>query len=66
MRGFFQIAAALIFLPAAYAETAFDAIKELPKDQAARIARIEGRDGTPDPDRWYILTQDPKADNGGA
>jgi hypothetical protein len=26
--------------------------------------KIEGRDGTPDPDRWYILTQDPAADNG--
>jgi len=48
----------------ARAETALDAIKQLPKDQAARIARIEARDGTPAPDRWYIITQDPKADNG--
>jgi hypothetical protein len=45
-------------------ETALEAIKELPKGQAGRIARIEARDGTPLPDRWYILTQDPKADNG--
>jgi hypothetical protein len=48
----------------AFAETALDAVKELPKDQAARIARIEGRDGSPVPERWYILTQDPAADNG--
>jgi hypothetical protein len=48
----------------AFAETALDAVKELPKDQAARIARIEGRDGSPEPERWYILTQDPAADNG--
>jgi hypothetical protein len=39
-------------------------LKELPKDQAARISRIEGRDGAPSPDRWYILTQDPASDNG--
>jgi hypothetical protein len=39
-------------------------VKELPKDQAARISRIEGRDGSPAPARWYILTQDPAADNG--
>ena len=49
---------------AAFAETALDAVKELPKEQAGRIARIEARDGTPGPDRWYILTQDPAAENG--
>jgi hypothetical protein len=56
--------AILGLLSAARAETALDAIKQLPKDQAARIARIEGRDGTPDPERWYILVQDPSAENG--
>jgi hypothetical protein len=64
MRGFLSIAVISILLPAAYGESALDAIKELPKDQAARIARIEARDGTPTPDRWYILTQDPASDNG--
>ncbi|HEX4085136.1 MAG TPA: hypothetical protein VHY22_09510 [Chthoniobacteraceae bacterium] len=49
---------------AGMAETALDALKELPKDQAARIARIEARDGTPSPDRWYILTDDTNAENG--
>ena len=48
----------------ASAESALDALKEVPKDQAARIARIEARDGTPAPDRWYILTQDTNAENG--
>jgi hypothetical protein len=64
MRSAISIAVILTLLPAAYAETALDAIKQLPADQAARIARIEGRGGAPDPDRWYILTQDPAADNG--
>jgi hypothetical protein len=55
---------AALTLSAAHADTALDAIKQLPRDQAARIARIEAREGTPGPDRWYILTQDPAADNG--
>ncbi len=58
------LAAGSMRLTTAHGESALDAIKLLPKDQAARIARIEGRDGSPDPDRWYILTQDPVADNG--
>jgi hypothetical protein len=55
---------ALLSLGTAYGETALEAVKELPKEQAGRIAKIEARGGTPDPDRWYILTQDPKVDNG--
>jgi hypothetical protein len=64
MRLAIYLGIALAVVPALHAETALDAIKLLPKDQAARIARIEGRDGAPDPDRWYILTQDPAAENG--
>jgi hypothetical protein len=64
MRGVLSIAVILGLAGAARAETALDALKQIPKDQAARIARIEGRGGMPDPDRWYILTQDPAADNG--
>lgn len=67
MRVAFSIAAILTLLAAAsriHAESALGAVKELPKGQVARIARIEARDGTPDPERWYILTQDPAADNG--
>jgi hypothetical protein len=64
MREVLSVATVLALLPAAFGETALDAIKQLPKGQAARIARIEARDGTPNPDRWYILTQDPAADTG--
>ncbi len=51
-------------LTSAHAETALDAVKQLPKDDVSRIAKIEGREGTPEPDRWYIVTHDPAAENG--
>ena len=44
--------------------TALDAVKLLPKEMRARIARIEARDGSPEPERWYILVQDRAAENG--
>ena len=44
--------------------TALDAVKLLPKEMRARIARIEARDGAPEPERWYILVQDRAAENG--
>lgn len=64
MRGVVSTWMLLMGAGAAFAETALDAVKELPKEQAGRIARIEARDGTPGPERWYILTQDPAAENG--
>jgi len=64
MHGVIFIGAILALAPAALAESALDAIKLLPADQSARIARIEGREGAPEPERWYILTQDPTADSG--
>jgi hypothetical protein len=65
MRGAIFIGTILLALvPATFAESALDAVKLLPDGAAARIARIEGREGTPSPDRWYILTQDPTADKG--
>ena len=64
MRGATTIAAILALSGPLLAESALDAVKHLPPGQAARIARIEGRDGAPEPERWYILTQDPAADNG--
>ncbi|MCX6982571.1 MAG: hypothetical protein NTV08_17745 [Verrucomicrobia bacterium] len=39
--------------------TALDALKLLPKDAAKRLARIEAREGTPAPERWYLLVHDP-------
>ena len=40
------------------------AIKQLPRGEAKKIARIEARDGTPVPERWHILVHDPKDENG--
>jgi hypothetical protein len=45
-------------------ESALRAIRLLPKGEAKRIARIEGREGTPAPERWHILVHDPKEENG--
>jgi hypothetical protein len=53
--------------PAAAAEpdtTALGALALLPKDAATRVARIEGPDGHPFPDRWYILVHDETAPRG--
>ncbi len=44
--------------------TALNAIKQLPRGEAKKIARIEARDGTPAPERWHILVNDPKDENG--
>lgn len=38
--------------------TALGALKLLPKDAAKRLARIEARDGRPQPERWYLLVHD--------
>ena len=38
--------------------TALDALKLLPKDVAKKLARIEARDSTPWPQRWYFLVFD--------
>jgi hypothetical protein len=44
--------------------TALTALKLLPAGAAARVARIEGRDGDPAPERWHILVHDPRAPRG--
>src|SRR6187455_158050 len=44
--------------------TAFGALALLPKDVAARVARIEGPDGRPFPERWYVLVHDAAAPRG--
>jgi hypothetical protein len=44
--------------------SALGAIALLPKDVAPKVARIEGPDGHPFPDRWYILVQDASAPRG--
>jgi len=44
--------------------SAFSAMKLLPRGEEKRVARIEAREGTPAPERWYILVNDPKDENG--
>lgn len=44
--------------------TALEAVKLLPKGSSGKVALIEGREGKPSPDRWHILTHDPKEENG--
>ena len=44
--------------------TAMEAIKLLPKNEAKKIARIEAREGTPAPERWYVIAFDEKSESG--
>lgn len=46
--------------PAAQA-TALGALKLLPRPQAEAVVAIVGRDGTPAPERWYVIVHDPAA-----
>lgn len=50
-------------LPAAE-PTALAALKLIPKERAAKLARIVGREGAPNPDRWYLIVHDPGDENG--
>ncbi|HSI11112.1 MAG TPA: hypothetical protein VK961_03670 [Chthoniobacter sp.] len=59
------LASASICLAAADpAASVLNAIKQLPRGEAKKIALIEARDGTPYPERWHILVNDPKDENG--
>lgn len=55
------------FLSAAFtpllADTALEAVKLLPEPARKQLARIEGREGTPHPERWYLLVHDDTAAN---
>nr|MDQ3625046.1 hypothetical protein [Verrucomicrobiota bacterium] len=44
--------------------TALNALKVLPENQAKLVARIEAREGTPQPERWYLLVHDKDEENG--
>jgi hypothetical protein len=44
--------------------SAFGALKLIPRGEGKKVARIEAREGTPVPERWYILVNDPKDENG--
>jgi hypothetical protein len=65
MKPLFPIVLALAGHTAAIgAPTALDAVKLLPKGEIRNLARIEAREGTPEPERWYLLTHDEKSENG--
>jgi hypothetical protein len=51
-------------LAAAEATSALSALKSLPPEAASRLAMIDGHDGSPVPERWHFLIQDPTAPNG--
>jgi len=53
-----------IFAQTEPASSALGALKLLPRGEAKRLARIEARDGTPVPERWYFIVHDPKAETG--
>jgi hypothetical protein len=44
--------------------TALAALRLLPKGESKNLARIEGIEGTPAPERWHILVHDKDAENG--
>jgi hypothetical protein len=46
------------------ATTALEALKLLPKDARKLVARVEAREGSPNPERWHILVNDKGAENG--
>lgn len=53
-------AALFTFTVCAFAQgnTAIAALRQLPNDARKNLARIEGRDGAPWPERWYFLVRD--------
>ena len=64
MRLFLILSVCLAASGLAAGSTALDAVKSLPREQRARVARIEARDGSPEPERWHILVNDRAAENG--
>lgn len=60
----FLLSVAGLFAAKDSPNTALNAIKLLPKGEYKKIARIEAREGTPAPERWYIVVHDPKDENG--
>ncbi len=45
-------------------ESAFSALAALPAEERANLARIEGPEGTPRPERWYLDVFAPESENG--
>ena len=43
--------------------SALEALKLLPPEKAGSLARIEGREGAPGPERWHLIVYDPTQEN---
>ena len=54
----------VLTLPAVETQTALGALRTLPPEESQRVARIDGCDGTPMPERWHFLVYDPQTENG--
>lgn len=61
---FLLITCANLFAETESSNSALAALRLLPRGEARRLARIEARDGTPAPERWYFIVHDPKAETG--
>ncbi|MES2571567.1 MAG: hypothetical protein V4710_16120, partial [Verrucomicrobiota bacterium] len=64
---FFCFPAALCFLGVAQAEepqSALQALRILPKSDAANVARVVARGGNPAPERWHFIVYDGAARKG--
>jgi hypothetical protein len=48
---------------AAESMSALSALKLLPPEKASLLCRIEGREGAPTPQRWYLLVYDPSQES---
>jgi hypothetical protein len=58
------LATASLFAASGNLGSAFDAVRQLPRGEAKKLARIEARDGTPVPERWHFIVHDPKEETG--
>jgi hypothetical protein len=53
-----------VVVTAVEVQTALNALKAVPPGNGERLARIDGCDGTPTPERWHFLIYDPQTENG--
>ncbi len=61
---FFCFTSTALFAAKEASNSALAAVRQLPRGENKRVVRIEARGGTPVPERWHIVVQDPKDENG--
>jgi len=57
----FEVTSATTF--SSIPSSAFEALRLLPPEVAKRVAIIVGREGSPVPERWYLVVYDPSQEN---